>query len=97
MGVEVRHAHGLTGTAAIEASDASADDPTPSAGVRFARGNSAFGDVQRYSNAPPDAVIPAHSGLDTANEGQGMAHDNMQPSLVVRYIVALQGTFPSRS
>lgn len=31
------------------------------------------------------------------NNGSGNAHENMQPSIVIRYIIALQGIFPSRN
>ncbi len=31
------------------------------------------------------------------NGGGGQSHNNMQPYLVVNYIIALQGTYPSRS
>ena len=32
-----------------------------------------------------------------ADTGGGMAHNNMQPALVVNFVIALVGTFPSRS
>ena len=32
-----------------------------------------------------------------ANAGGGQSHENMQPSLVINYIIALQGVYPSRS
>ncbi|WP_107498116.1 tail fiber protein [Thalassobius sp. I31.1] len=32
-----------------------------------------------------------------SNSGAGQGHDNMQPSLAMNYIIALQGIFPSRS
>ena len=32
-----------------------------------------------------------------ANAGGGQAHDNIQPSLVMNYIIALEGVYPSRS
>ena len=32
-----------------------------------------------------------------ANAGGSQAHENMQPSLCINYIIALQGIFPSRS
>ncbi len=43
---------------------------------------------------------PLNSNLDTsaiANQGGGGAHNNMQPYLVLNFIIALQGLFPSRS
>ena len=33
----------------------------------------------------------------TGNSGGGQPHSNMQPSLAMNYIIALQGTFPSRN
>ncbi len=33
----------------------------------------------------------------TGMNGGGAAHDNMQPSLCINYIIALEGTFPSRN
>ena len=33
----------------------------------------------------------------TGNTGGGQAHDNIQPGLAIHYIIALQGTFPSRN
>jgi microcystin-dependent protein len=89
------HGHGLSLT--LEASDASADDPSPGPGVRFARGNAAFGDVNLYSGDAPDTGIPVLGGLDALATGGGQAHPNVQPSLVLRYLIALQGIFPSRN
>jgi microcystin-dependent protein len=37
----------------------------------------------------PDALAPASGG--------GQPHDNLQPFLVINYIIALQGIYPSRS
>lgn len=44
----------------------------------------------------PGPDIPAsHPALGAT--GGGGAHDNMQPYTVINFIIALQGTFPSRS
>ncbi len=42
----------------------------------------------------PSAAMKAES---IANAGGGQAHDNMQPTLCINYIIALEGIFPSRS
>jgi microcystin-dependent protein len=34
---------------------------------------------------------------EVSNVGGGQAHDNEQPYLVINYIIALQGVFPSRN
>jgi len=33
---------------------------------------------------------------DTGDTGGGQSHDNMQPSMALNYIIAMQGTYPSR-
>ncbi|MCG8474157.1 MAG: tail fiber protein, partial [Cytophagales bacterium] len=45
----------------------------------------------------PDAKIAF--GLETSigNTGESKAHSNMQPVLVVNYIICMQGVFPPRS
>ncbi len=46
-----------------------------------------------FSTAPtPAAMAPAAIG----STGGGQPHDNMQPYLVMNYIIALNGIFPSR-
>ena len=89
------HTHGPPATT-FEASNASADDPVPSASVHFARGNSAFGDIPQYAAGPPDTTLPSPSGT-SAPAGGTQAHSNLQPSLVIRYVIALTGIYPSRS
>ena len=40
---------------------------------------------------------PLASGTNLVNEGGGTAHNNMQPYLVISYLIAMQGTYPSRN
>jgi microcystin-dependent protein len=47
-----------------------------------------------YSNAPAPANMAA--GL-IGNAGGNQPHDNMQPYLVMNYIIALEGIYPSRN
>ncbi len=47
-----------------------------------------------YSNRNPQVLMNADM---ITNTGGGGAHDNVQPCLCVNYIIALQGTFPSRN
>jgi microcystin-dependent protein len=37
------------------------------------------------------------NGRTVSNAGGGQLHENMQPTLCINYIIALQGIFPSRS
>ncbi|MEQ8900435.1 MAG: tail fiber protein [Roseovarius sp.] len=47
-----------------------------------------------YTGQSPDATM---SGNAIGSTGGGQPIDNMQPYLVIRYCVALQGIFPSRN
>jgi microcystin-dependent protein len=40
---------------------------------------------------------PLAVGTNLVNEGGGQAHNNMQPYLVISYLIAMQGTYPSRN
>jgi len=51
-----------------------------------------------YHTGPSNATMNAGAVQTTvANTGGGQAHENMQPFLVIRFIVALTGLFPSRN
>jgi microcystin-dependent protein len=54
---------------------------------------SPLGDIQ-YSSGDPDGYMRASS---LANAGGGQAHGNLPPYLVVNFVIALQGLFPSRN
>ncbi|WP_423679129.1 MULTISPECIES: phage tail protein [unclassified Undibacterium] len=41
-------------------------------------------------------LVPMEAGM-TSTIGAGAAHENMQPSLVINYIIATTGIFPSRN
>lgn len=47
-----------------------------------------------YANPPSNTAMAAES---ISAAGGSQPHDNMQPYLVLRYIIALQGIFPSRN
>lgn len=40
--------------------------------------------------------MPLAAGTNLANEGSGQAHNNMQPYLVINYLIAVSGIYPSR-
>ncbi len=48
-----------------------------------------------YRGAGSNSANMAGNAL--VNEGGGAAHNNLQPFLVMNYIIALTGTYPSRS
>ncbi len=45
--------------------------------------------------SPPGALTPLHPSTVTS-AGSGEAHNNMQPSLVLNFCIALQGYYPPR-
>lgn len=50
------------------------------------------------SSATPGASLAgASSTIVVANAGGSQSHNNMQPSVAIHYIIALQGLFPSRN
>lgn len=70
--------------AALASSAAGAEDPTD----RGPAAAKAYGPVTSLVALSPESVAPA---------GGSQAHGNMQPYLVINYMIALQGIFPSRS
>jgi len=47
-----------------------------------------------YHDPPPTVSLQSAT---VTNVGGGQAHNNMQPSLVINFVIALQGLFPSRN
>lgn len=74
-------------THALEANPDNATTKDPAGGV-LAAGKNYAGPASTPVAMSPDAI---------AGAGGGGAHDNLQPSLTVNFIIALQGIFPSRS
>ena len=65
------------------------DFPSPASDRTLARstGGAAYGPDQNRVTMAPES-LPGTTG--------GQAHSNMQPLLAINFIIALQGTFPSR-
>jgi microcystin-dependent protein len=70
------------------------------------RGAPPDNNIYATSTAPANKYIflPAGSGetplavgTNLVNEGGGQAHNNMQPYLVISYLIAMQGTYPARN
>ena len=58
-------------------------------------GNTVLGATQIYQSTT-SPLVDLNAG-SVGSYGGSQSHDNMQPSLVTNYIIALQGIFPSRS
>lgn len=87
------HSHQLNGNNAA----ANTSDPSGATlaneNVVVERGSAAI-PVNGYSNAAANVPMSASS---VGNSGGNQSHNNMQPSLAMNYIIALQGLYPSRS
>lgn len=79
------HGHSLRG------SDARGATASPSQTTSFAEGFP----TGVYSNSQSNLVDLASEALSTT--GGSQAHDNVQPYLVLNFIIALVGLYPSRS
>lgn len=83
------HRHVMRGSTAegtqINASDGVLADAKPKGST-----------TDEFTYGPPGS-LGALSPLSIANTGGGQAHTNLQPSLVVNFIIAIQGMFPSRN
>jgi len=73
---------------------ASAQSTTNPISASFATIN---GDGEFYAVGATNAELTQSSTDAVKANGGGQAHDNIQPSLVVNYIIAMQGLFPPRS
>ncbi|MFD2724913.1 phage tail protein [Hyunsoonleella rubra] len=64
-----------------------------------ADGNHLANHTNGYNATPTDdnELAGVSSSTTTTNTGGSQAHDNMQPSITINYIIALVGIFPSRS
>jgi microcystin-dependent protein len=71
------------------------------------RGASPAGNLFAVNTLPPNVkniFLPAGNAetnlapaTNVVNDGGGQPHDNMQPYLTISYLIALNGTFPSRN
>lgn len=82
---ESAHNHGLAASSSTATVAAPAGKyPAASASRNIAYASSA------------DTALNA-AAITTAGSGGGQAHNNMQPSLVIEYCIALQGIFPTQN
>ena len=91
------HQHSFV-AANVQADTTSANGNTPSNAVMTAKGVAATTsgnvDVSIYGAAPPNQTMNPAMMLPT---GGNQPHENMSPYLVLNFIIALQGIFPSQN
>ena len=86
------HSHGLSAIA----TDGSINNPSGKVLAKAAAGGGRGGggaQGQIYNAAAPTTPLVASS---IGNAGSSLPHNNIQPSLVLRYCIATQGVFPAR-
>lgn len=90
------HNHGAT----LHVSNANASQSAATANSTLATPGTLSGRTftpsEGYNTSAPNVTMNSGS-VTTSNNGGGQAVNNMQPYLAVNYIIALQGTFPSRN
>ena len=71
---------------------------TPATATSPVNGNFANAESKIYNSSASNQLMAAN-GVDVTigNTGGNLSHTNIQPYTCVNYIIALQGTFPSRS
>jgi microcystin-dependent protein len=80
-------------------SNGGSNDPTNRvpAGPNFTNEQRQTIPVNAYADSGNQHMAPAQTSGSTGNSGGGQSHENMQPFLVVPFIIAVQGIFPSRN
>jgi len=88
------HAHTSSGIPA-NSGDATVDVvPGPTAVPARVAGSGRGEYVASYSTTADTTLMP---GANTGDAGGGQQHENRQPLLVINYIIALEGIYPSRT
>ena len=87
------HNHTTTATTTLKGSSTAADSPTPQGHLPGGTGRSNI--YQTGASNVDLASGAAVTNVTVNNNGSGTAHSNMQPYLVLRYIIATQGIYPS--
>lgn len=80
------HAHGISGTGDL------ANASAPGGALPAAKPR---GGINRYASPAAGDTVMAPQAVSPA--GGGQPHSNMQPYLVLNWLIALQGIFPSRN
>ena len=89
------HGHSAQAQMMATTSDAETDEPEGKFLAKASRGDiyGDPGDPARLAEMASESV----SVTVDDNAGAGQPHENMQPCLVVNFVIALQGLYPSRS
>lgn len=87
------HQHLVSNAGVVKAKTGPLADQTSPVNNYFAT-NAA--ETKRFT-AVPDTTMGTISSLTTATAGSSIPHENMQPYLVLNFVICLYGMFPSRN
>jgi microcystin-dependent protein len=91
-------AHNHVATGSINASNEVGTDQIPTATANTLGGGIVSNrPVSNFNSAAPNVQLNSAMAVTVENAGGGQAFNNIQPSLVLNYSIALVGIFPSRS
>ncbi len=85
------------GTANLPAHSHALQATTAAAGTNLAQGNALGTPETGYPNYSDLSTAATMNTASLATAGSGAAHNNMQPSLVISFCIALTGVYPSRN
>lgn len=88
-------AHNHTGSGTIRCTDASGDQPSPVGNYLAIEG--LVGAAPYHIGPSTDLMAADGVNVATNNTGGGQSHNNLQPLLVLNYIICLDGLYPSRN
>jgi microcystin-dependent protein len=94
------HTHDVTSTTSFDAQSGAATQHTPAGGALAEPTVQGTPGMTIYSTQASDTSLEGASvsgALQVSDTGNSTPHENMQPFLGLNYIIAIQGTFPSRN
>ncbi len=89
------HTHGASAITTLKGNDSAANASSPEGSVPGNTGRSNL--YQTESPNVDRAEGAATTSVTISNAGGGQPHDNMPPYQVVRFVIATQGIYPSRT
>lgn len=84
-----QHNHTVTVTQGLNSKEAPADSISPV--------GTAHAQAEAFTTEAADSSLGAPPNVTIGNSGSSQGFNNMQPYLVINFIIALQGIFPSRN
>ncbi|MET0906524.1 MAG: tail fiber protein [Tardiphaga sp.] len=88
------HQHGISASTKPGSGGRGASTPT---GNIFATNTTPTSNPTKILLVAGNSEVPLSVGTNVLASGSSAAHENMQPYLTISYLIAMQGTYPSRN